>query len=90
LAQEQSRTSRAAPSKNLELVERLKKVAARYKTVPGAIASPGPCASPPSPAQSSEHAMLTRPKKSCAPAKIKLTPQDITEIEATAAAQVAR
>src|SRR6267378_2965012 len=77
-------------SKNLELVERLKKVAARYKTVPGAIAVAwalrvsavtGAIVGARN-AQQAEEVMRA--------GEIKLTPQDITEIEATAAAQVAR
>ena len=77
-------------SKNLELVERLKKVAARYKTVPGAIAIAWTLRRPAVTgaivgarnAQQAEEVMRA--------GEIKLTPQDIAEIEGTAAAQVAR
>jgi len=56
-------------SKNLELVERLKKSPRVTRPFQARSPSPGPCAFPPSPAQSSEHAMRNRPKKLCAPAK---------------------
>src|SRR6266478_4791594 len=77
-------------SKNLELVERLKRVAARYKTVPGAIAVAWALRLPAVTgaivgarnAQQAEEVMRA--------GEIKLTPQDIAEIEGTAAAQVAR
>jgi aryl-alcohol dehydrogenase-like predicted oxidoreductase len=77
-------------SKNLELVERLKTVAARYGTVPGAIAIAwtlrlaavtGAIVGARN-AQQAEEVMRA--------GEIKLTPQDIAEIEGTAAAQVAR
>jgi aryl-alcohol dehydrogenase-like predicted oxidoreductase len=77
-------------SKNLELVERLKRVAARYKTVPGAIAIAwalrlsavtGAIVGARN-AQQAEEVMRA--------GEIKLTAQEIAEIEGTAAAQVAR
>jgi aryl-alcohol dehydrogenase-like predicted oxidoreductase len=77
-------------SKNLELVERLKKVAARYNTAPGAIAIAWTLRLPAVTgaivgarnAQQAEGVMRA--------GEIKPTPQDIAEIEGTAAAQVAR
>ena len=77
-------------SKNLELVERLRKVSVRYNTTPGAIAIAWTLRLPAVTgaivgarnAQQAEGVMRA--------GEIKLTPQDIAEIEGTAAAQVAR
>jgi aryl-alcohol dehydrogenase-like predicted oxidoreductase len=78
-------------SRNLELVERLKKVAARYKATPGAIAIAWTLRLPAVTgaivgarnAQQAEEVMRA--------GEIKLSPQDVTEIEGTTVAtQVAR
>jgi aryl-alcohol dehydrogenase-like predicted oxidoreductase len=76
-------------SKNLEMVERLRKVAARYKTVPGAIAIAWTLRVP---AVTGAIVGARNPKQAeevMRAGEIKLTPQDIAEIEGTSAAQAA-
>jgi aryl-alcohol dehydrogenase-like predicted oxidoreductase len=76
-------------SKNLELVERLKEVAARYGTVPGAIAIAWTLRLPAVTGAIVGARNAKQAEQVMRAGEIKLTPQDIAEIEG-ATAQVAR
>jgi aryl-alcohol dehydrogenase-like predicted oxidoreductase len=76
--------------KNLELVERLKKVAARYGTVPGAIAVAWTLRLPAVTGAIVGARNAKQAEEVMRAGEIKLSPQDIAEIEGTAAAQAAR
>jgi aryl-alcohol dehydrogenase-like predicted oxidoreductase len=76
-------------SKNLELVERLKKVAARYSATPGAIAIAWALRLPAVTGAIVGARNAKQAEGVMRAGDIKLTPQDIAEIEGTAVAQVA-
>jgi len=76
-------------SENLQLVERLKKVAARYKTTPGAIAIAWTLRLPAVTAAIVGARNAKQAEGVMRAGEIKLTPEDIAEIEGTAA-RVAR